>query len=316
MMGSKQITDGALMTGVYLILLLINVFVPFLGIVVFFTLPVPFILYSYRHGGKPGIFMLLAAIILSLLTATIYSLPLTLLAGVGGLFIGISLYKRRTSYETLAIGSVGFLLGLVAVFLVTQLLFGVNWIDEINTMMDESFAMTEGMMETITGDNEATEEQIQALQEQFKQFPDIIPSLFAIMGLVMAFISQLLSYKIINRLDRADLKFAKFRDFKLPTSILWYYFFGMIFTWINTDPNSTIYLAAINVFIVTGLLIALQGFAFIFYYTHVKKLSKAVPVLSIILTILLPTVLLYLVRILGIIDLGFSLRSRLKENKK
>lgn len=315
MMGSKQITDGALMTGVYLIMLLINVFVPFVGILVFFALPVPFIIYSYRHGFKPGVFMVLTAIILSLLVATIYSLPITLMAGVGGLFIGLSLNKERSAYETLAVGTVGFLLGLVSVFLVTQMLFGVNWIDEINTMLDESFAMTEGMMDSFIGENEATEEQMQALQEQVQQFPDIIPSLFAIMALGLAFISQLLSYKILNRMEQKKLKFAKFRDFKLPTSILWYYFFGMIFTWINTDTESMVYLAAINIFIVTGLLIALQGFAFIFYYTHVKKLSKAIPVVTIILTILLPTVLLYLVRILGIIDLGFSLRNRLKEDK-
>ncbi|WP_028784456.1 YybS family protein [Thalassobacillus devorans] len=315
MMGSKQITDGALMTGVYLIMLLINVFVPFIGILVFFALPVPFIIYSYRHGFKPGAFMLLTAVLLSLLAATIYSLPITLLAGVGGLFTGLSLHKKRSPYETLATGTVGFLLGLVSVFLVTQMLFGVNWIDEINTMLDESFAMTEGMMDNVIGENEATEEQMQALQEQVNQFPDIIPSLFAIMALVLAFISQLLSYKILNRMEQKQLKFAKFRDFKLPTSILWYYFFGMIFTWINSDTESMLYLAAINIFIVTGLLIALQGFAFIFYYTHVKKLSKAIPVFTIILTMLLPTVLLYLVRILGIIDLGFSMRNRLKKDK-
>ncbi|MBM7552181.1 YybS family protein [Thalassobacillus pellis] len=312
MMGSRQITEGALMTGLYLILLLINVFVPFIGAVVFFVLPVPFILYSYRHGWKPGLTMLIVAAILSSLFATIYSLPVTLMIGSGGLFVGAAMHRKRSAYETWAAGTVGFTLGIVSLFLITQLLFDINWIEEIRTLLDESFSMTEQMMKNFMGSSETSDEQLQALREQIRQFPDIIPSLFAIMGIAMAFLSQWIGYKIINRIDQQNFHFTKFRNYKLPTAVLWYYFLGMIASWMFTESDNMIYIAGLNIFIVTGLLIALQGFAFIFYYAYVKKLSKAVPIISVVITILFPGLLLYLIRILGIIDIGFSLRERIK----
>jgi uncharacterized protein YybS (DUF2232 family) len=58
----------------------------------------------------------------------------------------------------------------------------------------------------------------------------------------------------------------------------------------------------------------LQGLSFVAYFTHIKKFPKAFLIIAVILTFLLPFVL-YIVRILGIIDLGFNLRKRLEEKK-
>ncbi|WP_431802195.1 YybS family protein [Halobacillus andaensis] len=309
---TRKITEGALMTGSYLLLLLIILFTPgFIGSFFLFILPVPFIFYSYRHGWKPGLLMLAAAMVFSFIFATVFSLPVTLLSGIGGLFLGGAMFKKRSAYETLAAGSLGFIIGLVAVYLISQLFFGLNWADEIRTAIGDAFSTTEGLMNTFGG-SEGAEEQLTALQEQFTALPDYLPSILAILGLVYAFISQWLSYKVINRVEGKKFHFPAFRNFNLPISVLWYYFFALIFTFIFNDSDNIWHLAAINVFTLAGAFLVLQGFAFIFYYTHVKEKSKALPILAIVGSLLFPTILLYLVRILGIIDLGFSLRERLQ----
>ncbi|MCP3032172.1 YybS family protein [Halobacillus sp. A1] len=312
---TRKITEGALMTGAYLLLLLIILFTPgFIGSFFLFVLPIPFIFYSYRHGWKSGILVFTGSLIFTLLFATVFSLPITLLAGIGGLFVGGAMHKKRDPYETWAQGSIGFIIGIVSVYLITQLFMGLNWAEEIRNASQEAFSMTEGLLGSFGG-GETSEEQLASLEEQVQALPDYIPSILAMMGIAFAFISQWLSYKIINRVEGKKFYFTPFRNFNLPTSVLWYYFFAMIFTFVFAESDNIWYLAAINVYTLTGTFLVLQGFAFIFYYTHVKEKSKALPILAIAGSLLLPTILMYLVRILGIIDLGFSLRKRLETKK-
>ncbi|MCP3026985.1 YybS family protein [Halobacillus sp. A5] len=311
---TRKITEGALMTGTYLLLLLIILFTPpFLGPLFLVILPVPYVFYSYRHGWKSGLLMLAVAVIIPLLFAPVLSL-FTLISGIGGLFIGGAMFNKRNSYETLAMGSIGFIFSLVSVFVISQVLLGINWSEEIRLTFDDAFDTAQSMMNAFGG-GAGPEEELTALQEQMASLPDYLPSVLAMVGIVYAFIAQWLSYKVINRVEGKKFHFPHFRHFNLPISVLWYYFFALIFTFVFAESNNIWYLAAINVFTLAGAFLVLQGFAFIFYYTHVKDKSKALPILAIVGSILFPTILLYLVRILGIIDLGFSLRDRLQTKK-
>ncbi|WP_181350743.1 YybS family protein [Thalassobacillus sp. CUG 92003] len=311
---SRRITEGALMAGLYLLLLLVHIFLPFIGAFVLIALPVPFIVYTYKHGWKPGAIVFIASIILSSLMATIYSIPVTILMGLGGMFTGWAMHQKRNAYETWAAGSIGFIIGLVIVFASSQLLFNVSWTETVQTTIDQALRNAETMLNNFGGG--ASEEQLALLEEQVSSWPDLIPSMLAFVGIGLAFIGQWLSYKMINRLEQTKLSFPAFRDFRLPLSLLWYYFFALILDLVITDTDSIWNLAAINLFTLTGSLILLQGFAFIFYYAHIKGKSKALPITAVVLSFLFPMILLYLVRILGIIDIGFSLRERLNGNKK
>ncbi|MFB8736381.1 DUF2232 domain-containing protein [Bacillus sp. SL00103] len=54
-----------------------------------------------------------------------------------------------------------------------------------------------------------------------------------------------------------------------------------------------------------------RDFLFIFYYCHEKGISKAVPIFAIVLGVLYPPVGV-VVRIIGIADIGFDLREKVK----
>ncbi|ASF41374.1 hypothetical protein CEH05_20265 [Halobacillus halophilus] len=311
---TKRITEGALMTGVYLLLLLVIIFMPiWLGPVLLFTLPIPFIFYSYRHGWKAGALMFIAALLFTLLFGPVFSM-FTLLAGIGGVFLGGALYNKQSSLEAWAFGSVGFSIGAAGIYLASQLLFGVNWGEQISTSLNDAFTRTNNMLPGMLG-GENTEASLEALRETVEFLPDIIPSILVMTGIVFAFISQWLTYKVINRVDKKQFRFPPFKEFKLPTAVLWYYFFALVLTYIPTNEEGLLYLGSINVYTLAGSLLVLQGFSFIFYYAEVKKWSKAIPVVIVVICLLLPQILLYLVRILGIIDIGFSLRERIKGKK-
>src|SRR5699024_10046419 len=108
MKDSKKITDGALLTVIFMLLML-GTFIPVLAIICMFLLPVPFVLYTARHNIKPAFLMYAAAILLTVLLATLLPLPLTVTTGLGGILLGYSIYKGLSAYETWARGTFGFI---------------------------------------------------------------------------------------------------------------------------------------------------------------------------------------------------------------
>src|SRR5699024_2722363 len=126
MIQSKRITEGALLTAVYIVLLLLTVFVPFFILIGICLLLVPFIMYASKYGWKSSIIMFIGALIISLLIATIVSLPITLLVGIGGIVIGTAIYQGVKAYETWARGALGFILGFLLVLALIYFVLDVN----------------------------------------------------------------------------------------------------------------------------------------------------------------------------------------------
>lgn len=307
MQGSKRLTEGALLTALYIGLLLVTFFIPFVELFTLFILPVPFIVYASRYGIKPGSLVLIAAVVISAMFATVFSIPMTLLMGAGGLAIGHGIYNQKNPYEIWARGTVGYVIGFLFIYLITQWLFQVDWAKEMDNILQSSLSLTKDLMGPM-----GTDGQFELIQQQLDQIPYLIPSGLALTSIILAFVSQWFGYKVINRFEKKKLAFPRFDELNLPTAIIWYYLFSIIAMWIVPEQGSIWNQAAVNVYTLTGILVTLQGLSFIFYFARTKKLSKAVPIGAIVAILLLPLLLLNLVRILGIIDLGFRLRERLK----
>src|SRR5699024_1539658 len=109
MSDSKRLTEGALLAAVYIVLLLLTLFVPLFIMIGIFLLPIPFIIYTYRHSWQNGLLMFLVVLIVGALIATIASVPMTLFVGLGGIIIGYSMQQRVKAYETWARGTLGFI---------------------------------------------------------------------------------------------------------------------------------------------------------------------------------------------------------------
>ena len=311
---SKKITDGAVCIATFVVLLLITLFVPIVSIVGPFLLPIPFVIYASRYYFKASFIMFVGAVILSLLFATIFTLPLVVLMGFGGIMIGTSIYKKLSAYETWARGAFGFAVGLLFVFVFSQVAFDVNWVDQLDEMVTESLEMSTSLLNDL-GVGEQADEVQEVMHDQIDLLKNLLPVAIATIAIFLAFVSQWISYKVLNRLERKRLYFPPFRTLRFPTAIVWIYFFALIVSLFNSDPMSTFYIAAENVLMLTGLIMTIQGFSFIFFYAHHKKMSKAIPILSVVLTLIFPMILLYLVRILGIIDIGFRLREQIARKK-
>lgn len=315
-MNSKKLTDGAMLTALYIVLLFIALFVPIISFVAMIVLPVPVIIYASRYNWKATTIMVGSILILSILFTTFVSLPVTIMTCLGGVMIGTAIHNHLSAYETWARGTIGFVAGLLVTFVFSQVVFDVNWIDELNTMLTESMQTSQDIMNQF-GLAQLTEEEMKVVNEQLSMITNLLPVGLVIVGLIFAFISQWAAYKVINRLYQKRLGFPPFRTLRFPVALIWIYFLSLIVTFFDLDSSSTLYLAVNNIMWLTGILMTLQGFSFIFFYAHQKNISKALPISSVVLSLFFPFILLYLVRLLGIIDIGFGLRDRIgnKGNK-
>src|SRR5699024_8741759 len=208
-------------------------------------------------------------------------------------------------------GALGFVIGLASVYVFSQVVLDVNWATQLDDMLHESLEISQEITKSVGF--EQTEEEIERVKAIVFQIKDLIPVGFVIVATFVAFVSQWISYKVINRLEGKKFIFPPFRNLVFPMALIWIYFIALILTFVDIDKDNMFYLATQNIYMLVGLLIALQGLSFIFFYTHIKEKSKALPIISVILTVLFPLFFIYIVRVIGIIDIGLSLRERMKK---
>lgn len=311
---SKKLTEGAIYTAIYLVLLFVS-FIPILSVIIGFILPIPFVIYTSRHGMKSGGLMLVATALLTSLIFTLIFLPITLLMSVAGILIGHGIHKKLSAYETWGFGTLGYIGGILFIFVLFQLLLDVNFLQELETTGRAQMETYIQMIEGIGLEQNADVDLETVMIEQMELLMNLVPALVAISAAFMAFVVQWLSYKIINRMDKKNHRFPPFRNLKLPASIIWLYLIVVIVSLVSTDTEGFLAVSFQNALLVLEILLAIQGFSFIFFFTHYKKMSKAIPVISIILTAMFPLILLSFVRILGIIDIGLNLRERMQKKK-
>ena len=150
--------------------------------------------------------------------------------------------------------------------------------------------------------------------EQYNAFLDtittLLPSLLVISSFVVVWLLLAINLPIVKRFKIDVPKWNAFRELKLPKSILWYYLITIILA-IIWRPEQGTYgnMALVNLnFILQMLMVLSKDILLCFFFSHEKRWTKAIPILIVIFTFFLFP-LQYIIRILGIMDLGFGLRT-------
>lgn len=313
MKNTYKLTEGAILLAIFAVLLLITLYIPGLGMVVNFFLSLPFLMFGAKHDWKSTAVFTLAAVLLSMILGSFLAMPLALAFGTTGAVMGYMVREGKSRFAVYIAGSVVFLVNLVAQYALSIVLFNINFIDEMVTVfrssVDQAINMLEQMGQT------PDEKLIKQFETMVDMIEVLVPSMFVMSSFLIVFLLQLASFPFMKRFGIQVPVWRPFRELNLPKSILWYYLITMIVALVMQPEQGTYWFWVIsNLSFILQMLMVLQGIAFVFYFTHIKGYTKAVPIIVIVLMFLLPFVL-YIVRILGIIDLGFDLRKRLGEKK-
>ncbi|KAF0819248.1 MULTISPECIES: YybS family protein [unclassified Cytobacillus] len=303
-----KLTEGAVLLAIFAVLLLISLYLPVISVVSTFFLALPFIMFAAKNSRMMAMAFMTGGILLSLIIGSIMGIFIALIFGVTGTVIGICIRENKGRASSFIAGTLVFLAALLLQYAAAVALFDFNFIKKSIGMMEESLETSKGVLE---GFGQNADKAIEQLTAGLKMLETLTPSLFVMTSVISVFIIQLISFPIAKRFGIKIEGFKPFRELNLPKSILWYYLVTIIASFLfNPAEGSYWFMALVNVAFILQIFMVIQGLSLIFFFSHLKGWPKAVPVLAAVFTFLMPF-LLYIVRILGIIDLGFDLRQRL-----
>lgn len=309
MRNTKFITEGAALLAIYAMLLLISMYVPILGTVVTFALPLPFILLTIRYKISNAFVIFTAALFITVIVSQPMNLVKTTMFGLIGIVLGHMYKKQKKPVEILMAGTLAYLIGIMLIYVASIKFFNIDLMKQMQNMFNESMAQSEKIV-TAAGMPISKEQ-----KELFAQFNDVLqtlfPSLLVMVSVCFSWITVMISGSVLRKLKHDVIPWPKFKDIQLPKSIVWYYVvFILLSTFIKVEPTSYLHIVFSNLYVIFALLLVLQGLTFIAFLAHSKGFTKGVPIISFIACMFIP-MLFPLVTILGIIDLGISLRSKI-----
>lgn len=309
MKNTKFITEGAALLAIYAMLLLISMYVPILGTVVTFALPLPFILLTIRYKISNAFVIFTAALFITVIVSQPMNLVKTTMFGLIGIVLGYMYKKQKKPVEILMGGTLAYLIGIMLIYVASIKFFNIDLMKQMQNMFNESMAQSEKIV------NAAGMPISKEQKELFAQFNDVLqtlfPSLLVMVSVCFSWITVMISGSVLRKLKHDVIHWPKFKDIQLPKSIVWYYvIFILLSTFIKVEPTSYLHMVFSNLYVIFALLLVLQGLTFIAFLAHSKGFTKGVPIISFIACMFIP-MLFPLVTILGIIDLGISLRSKI-----
>ncbi|MGG5783817.1 YybS family protein [Bacillus albus] len=307
MKNTKFITEGAALLAIYAMLLLISMYVPILGTVVTFALP--FILLTIRYKISNAFVIFTAALFITVIVSQPMNLVKTTMFGLIGIVLGYMYKKQKKPVEILMAGTLAYLIGIMLIYVASIKFFNIDLMKQMQNMFNESMAQSEKIV------NAAGMPISKEQKELFAQFNDVLqtlfPSLLVMVSVCFSWITVMISGSVLRKLKHDVIHWPKFKDIQLPKSIVWYYvIFILLSTFIKVEPTSYLHMVFSNLYVIFALLLVLQGLTFIAFLAHSKGFTKGVPIISFIACMFIP-MLFPLVTILGIIDLGISLRSKI-----
>ncbi|MBB5324111.1 uncharacterized protein YybS (DUF2232 family) [Anoxybacillus tepidamans] len=309
MKNTYVLTEAAIQLAIFIVLFLASLYVPLLGAVATLFLSLPFMVFTMRHGYAASLMLLLAAIIVSVLIGSLLSLPVVFMFGTSGIVIGALFAKQKNRYMILVAATVIFLLNMVIDYIISVKFFEMDIIAQTLSLLKDSFRTAMQVMEGMG------QEPPKELQERFQQGLELVkyvtPTLFAVTALAFAYLTIVVSVPILKRLNMSVGTWPPFRQITLPKQLLWYYLLVLVATFFPLEKGTFAYIAVINLYYLLQLLFMIQGFSFLYHVANRKNIAKGIVVIGTLLCFFFPF-LLYLIAILGIIDLGFELRKRVQ----
>ncbi|WP_349408993.1 YybS family protein [Pseudalkalibacillus sp. SCS-8] len=305
---TRALTEGAILASLYAVLFLITLYLPIISTITLFLLSLPFAIYTVRHGFKKSLLLVGTAIVLSIILGSIASINIPILFGSVGVVMGHFYRKKSSSFALLLGTTFAFLANFILIYIVSILFFDINLTTLTKESIEQMIAMTESFGGILGGDVEKSVEQLKGL---LVVIPYLLPALFVIMAVIFAFITILINNIFMKKLNIDVPEWKPFREWSFPKSIIWYYLATILIFLSGPEQGSGLYIVTNNLYLILEIILVIQGLAVIYYYFWKKGKGKTIPVLVTILLFILPLGF-YVVRILGIIDLGFDLRKRIK----
>lgn len=305
---TRQITEGAILTGLFLVLALMTYYTP-LFILSFLILPTPFIIIFVRTNLKIS---LLAVIAGTTILLTMVDPLFTASMGLTGLIIGGSLgYAFKSNWlasQIIFTGTIAVLILFLSLFFLAQLILGINLLDETIVIFYEAFESQVETMENL-GTSETHIEEVRDMKRFIEENLIVfLPGAFIAVSIALGYLHTLINQKLLKRIGYKVTNMPAFQAWRFPVFLSWFYVIATIALFFQIDLHGYWGMFLANLFVLSSYLLLIQGLSLLYWLLKAwKGVPKVISVLVIILALAVPFLNLFVI-ILGVVDQFFNLR--------
>ncbi|MEF3305316.1 DUF2232 domain-containing protein [Paenibacillus sp. GYB003] len=220
------------------------------------------------------------------------------------------LYKRKASARSVITGgAVAFLAQLLLFLLVTQL-SGIQVAGEMREFVRGSLDTLPAELKQMVPQN--------MIDLVIDMMIRLLPLYLIGISLYFSVLTHWIVRKALVRSGETIPAMRPAKEWMLPRSFVWYYLIALVLGFIFTGTGGTmIDMVLLNVTPILMFVFAVQAFAFFFFVADTRGWAKAVPIAIVVvlgpLMVLLPFIM-QLLTLLGLFDVAFPIRSRLKKS--
>lgn len=307
---TRQLTLGAMTIVLFSILLAVSLYVPIVNLITSFLIAVPIAWYSAKFNRKASILVTIVSIGISYFIGGLLAVPFAMIHALLGLVIGDAIRMKKSKLFMLLSTAIVLLGSIVIQYVVVVLTFNFNPVKALLTIASNQYDQMGAFLERFDA---LPNNYDKTIAEVLFMFETVMPSILIIslFLLVIVFINILLP--VLKRLGLDVPKFPAYKNMKFPKSVLWYYMVVLVVTlFVELERGTFAFMVFANAALLLRLLLVLQGISFIHFYIHQQRWPKWIAFVATILAFPLQSITL----LLGIFDLGFNVRSYVKEKNR
>lgn len=311
---TKAVVEAGLITALLIIMMLINIYVPFVSIIVSFALPIPITLLYIRHNYKVTLIsIVVSGIIVSMIYNPLFAFISAISIGITGIVMGYCVRKKIKSSIAIILLAVSFLItNVINLFVSSYIIYKGGLVALISKNMEIIHKSMDSTMK-MYGKLGVSEKQLEPLTKALEIFtPEfilmILPGALIAGAFVIAYISYNVTEIVLRKLKYDVEEMTPFSNIyinsRIGVFIVSFLLIGAIISRFNNNIASYFINSSV---IFMQLAFALDGIALAVYYMKNKfNLSKGVRILIIVLTIFSPLANFYAMA--GLADLIIDFR--------
>lgn len=304
---TKRIAHGAMMIALFTILIAIAIYVPVLNLIAMLFAPLPLAWYSAKYDRSSSVLVAVLGCIIPFFFGGLLALPFSLIFAAIGVVMGDALRLKRSKVFLLMSTGVTILITFAIEYLISIKMLETDFIKRFMEFMRENYSQAMTLSESLNGQQSAIT--VEKMNVMFDTMETVIPASITLGVFLFAFIIITINLPLLKRFGVNVPKFSAFKDMRLPRAVLWYYLIVLsINLFLSPEPGTALFVICLNFSIVLWILLTLQGISFVHFCLDAYGSPSFLKVLITIMAIPLYS---YFV-LIGIVDLGFDIRSFVK----
>ncbi|MDD4088338.1 MAG: DUF2232 domain-containing protein [Tissierellia bacterium] len=308
---TSNITEAAMITGILVIIAYLSSFITLL----MFFYPTPAIILGKRKGLKYSVLALIASdLIISMLLGVQTGLVFLILYTPLAVALTYGICKDEDANKTILYGTAAYMISFVVYILLLNFIMGINFIERVAQMYDQSFAMTRGLFDNIPDQlrTNQIEQYIRDIEEMAPMMNYIVTNVFPAVLIAASVITSYINYMVagkfavrfsINIKQHEGIGYFSFpRNFMIAMAglLLLSFLLGLL--------NINVEIIQLNLFIIVFMAMLLQGVAVLKFYIDKSKMSKFARNLVLVIIVLMSMNFSVIYAIIGLVDLTVNLR--------